>query len=87
MAKYSTSCCFKHPAEFADKQGILRLHAVSVQRAGSKTIVRLPLAEWNQEVEVCCFLAWVKLDGKHISNVFCSRLISDSDLPIMYNWI
>lgn len=42
-------------------QGILRVHAVSLQRAGSKTVVRLGLAEWNQEVEICCFLAWVKL--------------------------
>ena len=31
---------------------------------GPRRVVRLGLAEWNQEVEICCFLAWVKLDDQ-----------------------
>lgn len=59
-------------------QGILRLHAVSLQRAGSKTVVRLGLAEWNQEVEICCFLAWVTLDGQFSRFSFSSCNQADS---------
>ena len=42
-------------------QGILLLHGISARRAGSRTVVRLTLPEFQSEVEVCCALGWLNL--------------------------
>ena len=41
--------------------GILKLHSVTFRRAGARTMVRVSLQEWCNEVDVCCTLGWVNL--------------------------